>query len=161
MRLARKWKESMGLYPVEAIMRRKSSQAGFTLVELLVAVAIMAVGLLGLAQLQVTAIQTNAHSSGLVAANALAQSAIEDIVGRSPDSALFSTQVLQSANAALPGYENVQITGAGTYRVQYWTVPNYQPNLCQVWIRVQSVSGTQRPQSVTMTTLKRWRSGGA
>lgn len=143
------------------MLQHKSPQSGFSLVELLVAVAIMAIGLLGLAQLQVTAIQTNAHSSGLVAANALAQSAIEDIVGRSPDSSLFSTEVLESANAALSGYENVQVTGAGTYRVQYWTFPNYQPNLCQIWIRVQSVAGTQRPQSVTMTTLKRWRSGGA
>lgn len=140
----------------------QSSQAGFSMVELLVAVFIMAVGLLGLAELQVTAIKTNAHSSGLVAANALAQSAIEDIVGRSPDSPLFRPpQVLESANAALPGFENVSVVGAGTYRVQYWTVPEYQPNLCQIRIRVQSISGASLNQSVTMTTLKRWRSGGA
>jgi type IV pilus assembly protein PilV len=47
--------------------REKSGQAGFSLIELLVAIVILAVGLLGLAELQVTAIRANSHSQHLSA----------------------------------------------------------------------------------------------
>ena len=43
----------------------KKMQAGFTLVELLIAIVILAVGLLGLVQLQMTAIKTNSQSMTL------------------------------------------------------------------------------------------------
>ncbi len=63
----------------------KKSQAGFTLIELLVAVVILAVGLLGLAQLQVTAIKTNSQSATKTAATSLAQQAIEKILAWDAD----------------------------------------------------------------------------
>ena len=65
------------------------SQAGFTLIELLVAVVILAIGLLGLAQLQVTAIKTNAQSSTSTAATAIAQRVVEEIAAMSADHAMF------------------------------------------------------------------------
>ncbi len=46
----------------EMMPASKKIQAGFTLVELLVAIVVLAIGLLGLVQLQVTAIKTNSQS---------------------------------------------------------------------------------------------------
>ena len=57
----------------------KNSQSGFSMVEMLVAIVVLAVGLLGLAGLQLTAIKTNAHSHGLMAASSVAQLFLEDV----------------------------------------------------------------------------------
>ena len=57
----------------------KNSQSGFSLIELLVAVVILAVGLLGLAQLQVTAIKVNSQSMTSTTARALAQKVVETV----------------------------------------------------------------------------------
>ena len=57
----------------------KNSQSGFSLVEMLVAVVIIAVGLLGLAQSQVTAIKVNSQSMTSTTARALAQKVVEEI----------------------------------------------------------------------------------
>ncbi len=140
-------------------MRKKmTSQAGFTLVELLIAVVLLAVGLLGLAQLQVTAIQANSHSEGLIAANALGQEILEELVARPMGDAIFETAVDEDDNAALPGFENVVVPGAGVYRVQYWNDPSYmgRPNLSQLTIRIVNNTETKYRADLTLTTLKNW-----
>lgn len=133
--------------------QRMTSQAGFSLIELMIAIVILAVGLLGLAQLQVTAMQTTTHSAGTVGANALAQRIIEEIMSFPPDATLVTTAggqpFLGTAVANLPliyrdsrrpvgniDYSNVMITNdqlaagagqmtAGNYQVVYTTTPNY------------------------------------
>lgn len=61
--------------------KRGLKQAGYSMIELLVAVVILAVGLLGLAELQISAIKTNSKSGSIVAASAVAQMAVEEIMG--------------------------------------------------------------------------------
>ena len=58
----------------------KSTQSGFSLIELLVAMVILAVGLLGLAELQITAIKGNSKVGALMTANAVAQTALEELM---------------------------------------------------------------------------------
>jgi prepilin-type N-terminal cleavage/methylation domain-containing protein len=58
----------------------RSKQAGFSMIEMLVAVVILAVGLLGLAELQITAMRTNSKSGSIVAASTVAQMATEEIM---------------------------------------------------------------------------------
>ena len=71
----------------------KNSQSGFSLIELLVAVVILAVGLLGLAQLQVTAMRANSQTASTTAATAIAQHALEAVVAWGHnDDRLKSTQ---------------------------------------------------------------------
>ncbi len=117
----------------------KNSQSGFSLIELLLAMMILAVGLLGLAQLQITAITANAQSDSITVANALAQKAIEDIAAMSADEAIFSTAVTGATWAGSP----FTVEGAGAYNVTYDVVPNYPPatpvtGLSQITIHVAS-----------------------
>jgi len=136
----------------------KASEAGFTLVELLVSMTIMAVGLLALAEMQVVAIKTNAYSSDLFAMNALAQNAIEKIAALSSDDPLPKPPyVAEASNVVLPGFENVEVVGAGTFQVLYSTESAGIDFVSRVKIRVQNVSGASGRRPVTMTTLKRWR----
>ena len=58
----------------------RSKQAGFSMIEMLVAVVILAVGLLGLAELQITAMKSNSKSGSIVAAATVAQMATEEIM---------------------------------------------------------------------------------
>jgi type IV pilus assembly protein PilV len=133
----------------------KNSQSGFSLIELLVAVMILAVGLLGLAQLQVTAIKANSQSTAKMAATAIAQRSIEEIVAMDADNPMFSV----SGTGTFP---SVEMEGAGTYDV-IWTVVTPHDgvtNLCKVTIVVESAGNVMKvlgnmKESVTRFTLKR------
>ena len=92
----------------------KNSQSGFSLIEMLVAIVILAVGLLGLAQLQITAMKTNSQSATSVAATALAQKYVEEIAAMSADDPMFADGGTGTLNTA-----PITVEGAGTYNVTY------------------------------------------
>ncbi len=133
----------------------KKSQTGFTLVELLVAVVILAVGLLGLAQLQVTAIKTNSQSATKTAATSLAQQAIERIMAWDADDPRLDA----SGTGSFP---SVTVEGAGSYTIDWEVTTPYEgvSLLCRVDVTVQSTSdvmnvlGNQK-RIVTAHTFKR------
>ncbi|NJC89336.1 MAG: prepilin-type N-terminal cleavage/methylation domain-containing protein [Desulfuromonas sp.] len=133
----------------------KRLQSGFTIVEMLVAMVILSVGLLGLAELQVTAMKANSKSEGIMASNSLAQMALEEVMSRPPSDPLFNSAV---NNQVWGSYD---IEGSGTYNVRYDVETNYGgvTNLCLVRVRVTHATSSQftiygiRP--VTMTALKR------
>ena len=138
------------------------------MIELLVAVVILAVGLLGLAQLQVTAIKTNSQSMTSTASSALAQQIIEEVVSLDADEPLFDTMTA-SPQAWTPS--SYTMAGGGTYNVTYeveavdadgptgasaYTISN----LVLVTIRVTSTTQLQsvlgpKTRTVVATTLKR------
>jgi len=60
-------------------MRRVQNAKGFTLIEILIAVTLLSIGLLGMAGLTVGIIRGNALSSEVTAATALTQDRMEDI----------------------------------------------------------------------------------
>lgn len=70
-------------------MKVISNQKGFTLLELLIALVILAIGLLGLAGLQVAAIKGNVSGFKISTASAVAQQRIEEL------------KVMDSTSAAL------------------------------------------------------------
>jgi type IV pilus modification protein PilV len=138
----------------------KNPQSGFSLVEMLVAIMILAVGLLGLAQLQLTSIRTNSHSETMMAAGALAQRELEEVVAMSASDPWFD--MVDSTFYEKTTGSPVTVVGAGSFRVYRSVDANYQsvPNVTLVTVRVQSagnvmtVSGSQQ-RTVELTTLKR------
>ena len=136
----------------------KNSQSGFSLVELLVAIMILAVGLLGLAELQVTAIKTNVHSQGLMAASAVGQMFLEDVSSWPENDVRLDTDDtgLSDWNGGI-----VSVTGSGTFNVTYDVDADYQlvDGVTKVTVHVantQIVTVLGRGlNTVTMSTLKR------
>jgi len=144
---------------MEAMMRqRQRPQAGFSLVELLVAVVILAVGLLGLAELQITAMKTNAHSEGLIAASGVAQMFLEDVTSWSEDDARLDAD--QNGRADWNGGA-VAVAGAGTFIVTYDVDADHQgiSGVTKVTVHVANNQiGTtlgRGLKTVTMSTIKR------
>lgn len=135
-----------------------SKQAGFTLVELLVAVVILAIGLLGLAQLQVSAIKTNSHSHGLMAASNVAQLFLEDVTSWSEDDARLNVD--GTGNTDWNG-GTVSVPGSGTFNVTYDVDADHQGviGVSKVTVHVANAQiGTvlgRGLKTVTMNTLKR------
>ena len=60
--------------------RRRRHAAGFTMIELLIAITILAVGMLAVASMQVAALQTNAKASRYTEASNLAQDRMERFI---------------------------------------------------------------------------------
>jgi type IV pilus assembly protein PilV len=67
------------------------NQQGFTLAELLVALTIFAIGLLAVAGMQVTAIQTNSQANTLTAGTSFAEGVLEEVLTRPIDDPTFAS----------------------------------------------------------------------
>lgn len=78
---------------------RIMDQRGFTLLEVLIAGAILTIGLLGIAAMMITAIQANAQSRKMAVATNLAQQRIEEMKNI-PFENLFKTDPLNSNNSS-------------------------------------------------------------
>ena len=73
------------------MMKSVRNNKGFSLLELMLTLAILSVGLLGLSAMQITGAQGNAASQRITIATTLAQTGIEDFMSRSVDDAIFKT----------------------------------------------------------------------
>ena len=137
----------------------KKMQAGFTLIELLIAVVILAIGLLGLVQLQVTAIKTNSQSMTSTASKALAQKAVEEFTALDADDPIFT-------DGQIGTWGTYTTQGGGTYTIEYsveqvkvantWDVSQLFKITLTVTSTTElaSVSGNKE-REVIITTLKR------
>ena len=77
---------------------RKLDSSGFSLLELLIAVSILAIGLLAVAGLQVTAIKGNSHGNTISQATALAEDQIETIRNTDYSAISFTPNPFVEAN---------------------------------------------------------------
>lgn len=122
------------------------NESGFTLIEVLIALSIFAVGLLALASMQVTSLRGNANSQMLTAATALAEGTIEELLARSADDAEFDADAIDVELAGSP----FSLDGGGSMRAYYsidTTPPNtsgdFPTNVVRIDVRVEFGGGRQ------------------
>lgn len=110
------------------------NEQGFSLLELLIAVAILSVGLLGAAGLQATAINGNLHGNTISQATVLAQNVIEEIrdtdyeavnetnypgTENNVDGTIFNRSVLIEDNVPLNELKRITVTVSWTASRQH------------------------------------------
>lgn len=125
------------------------SNKGFTLIEVLVAITIFAIGLLGLAGMQVTAIKGGSTAQRVTTAVALADGIVENIQSRDAGDAMFDS-------AVSPAAEWPQALAIGGYTATYTVAVNTPvTGLAQIFVSVSD--DTYGGRTVTRTTIKRAR----
>jgi type IV pilus assembly protein PilV len=98
--------------------RLNPTQAGFTLVELLVAMTILAIGLLGVAGMQMTAMRENSSAHARTAATALASGILEEIRQWNAEDPRLAFD--SAANEwDFDGQPTFFVEGAGVFRATY------------------------------------------
>jgi type IV pilus assembly protein PilV len=113
------------------------NQSGFTLLEVLIAISILTVGLLGVAQMQIMGIRGNYFSGNTTAALTLAEEKMEDLLGKSyTDDSLKDDEPGNNANltsiTTIDHAENVNEDGqpvAGGFYRRIWNVADDTPIL--------------------------------
>lgn len=148
------------------IMRKRTGKNGFTLMELLIAVSLLAIGLLAVASMQTVAMNANMVSNRLTVATTLAQQVAEDVLSWNVFDPKLNTAIPMPAPTSpnytfinpSTGVASTQITipGAGTYSARYSTAPNSTViGNTQIVIIVSYSSGSAWKDLVTYTFYKR------
>ena len=133
------------------------SESGFTLLELLVAVTILALGLIATVSMQGTAIRANALAQRTTAASAVARAAMDEVISRDSSDPFFDVGLVAAPHDLDP--QSVAMTQAVqgvTYTATITVTPNATvnavvvPNLTRIDL---TVTGNDR--TITLTELKR------
>ncbi len=130
-------------------MKSVSNQKGFTLLELLIALAILSVGLLGLAGLHIAAIKGNVSGFKFSAASAVAQQRLEEIKALDTASSALSSGVHNDGNIILQG-----ITYNRSYAVSDNSPVKGTSTLTFTVTWVEPISGVTRTSRIFTRILK-------
>lgn len=140
----------------------KYAQSGFSLIEMMIAVMILAVGLLVLAELQITAIKGNSKVGSRMAADAVAQTALEEVMAATTDDALYDDIFAPSLAevttlTAWPDTPVRVLEGNGRFQINYTTEKNVggTAGMTRVNIQVDSLDFVGfGPSSATSVALR-------
>ncbi len=104
MHRKKKQKPAQSSSGIDTVGKTKINNNGFTIIEVMIAIAILSIGLLGIAKMQVTAIKGNHSSMKFTRATIIAQDQVE-ILMRSSFAAIVDSTVTDA-----DGYETVVTT---------------------------------------------------
>jgi len=90
-------------------------QAGFTLIEILIAITIFAIGMLAIAKMQMSSIQGNYNASGMSEAVTLAQGRIEQLMVLDYDHSDLLDTDTDGTNQDLVGNDGIDDVGGGNF----------------------------------------------
>lgn len=131
-----------------------NDQSGFTLLEVLVALTIFAIGLLGIAGVQVRSIDFNSGSNTRTIATGVAQGVLEQIMTRSATDNIFKSDspVMDFDLDPDPAKSALTVEGGGDY-LATWVVKANTPatNVAQITV---TVTGPKQ-RSVSLEDFKR------
>jgi type IV pilus assembly protein PilV len=118
----------------------RQGEKGFTLVEVMVALSILAFGLLTVAAMQLSGIRGNAFAAGISEGTAVSQQAVET---------LLATPYASMASG------NDTVTGSrGTVFTRTWTVTNPTPDYATVVITTTYTDKGGQQRSVSLSTVR-------
>ena len=119
--------------------RISTDEQGFTLIEILIAITVFAIGILAVGKMQITAIQGNSRANHLTEAVTLAQSKIEELISLNYNDPLLADGDLDGTNQDSndDGIDdsgndfglNDNTVGNADGSVQYQAVGNLQYNI--------------------------------
>lgn len=95
--------------------KKTSGERGFSLIEVMVAIVILTVGLLSLAQMMVLATNSNSLSGRMTSASALAKEQLE----RLKAAPFYSDPLTKTRNPVLQDGGNIDVAGGGGYAQLY------------------------------------------
>jgi type IV pilus assembly protein PilV len=131
---------------------RIRKESGYTLVELLIAMTIFAIGLISLAGMQITAIRTKASAYNLTAAAALGEGILEEILARDPSSSIFVHDSEDNRWIFPPGSLTRTIEGGGTYTATYSVLAGDPfDSICTIIVTVKDPASRR---SITLASFK-------
>ena len=121
--------------------KNKGKQAGFTLLEVMISLAILSVGLLGMASLTASIIRTTSFSNDFTTATALAQDKLEELVNTSFGSLTSNNDTVNADGSA-----------GGTY-TRTWTIAASGNNK-SIIVTVAWTSDYGTPKSISISTIR-------
>ncbi|MCD4717021.1 MAG: type IV pilus modification protein PilV [Desulfobacterales bacterium] len=132
-------------------------QSGFTLIEVLVGITILTIGLLGVAKMQISAIQGNSMSSSTSVALALAQEKMEELMTRA-----YTDAILLDSNTGndAPATNLMPITSTTDFDHDETVTTDAQGTFHRIWnIADHPLSGEDVPTMKSITIIVTWDNG--
>ena len=126
----------------------RTSEAGFTLVEAMIAIVILVFGLMAIANLFTVAASSNSVANQGTAATAMASQQIEQLRATSFDTIAAGGNVGPAVNcASLATYERCDdVPGVGRITTQ-WQITQINPNLYFIRVRSEGTGAMSRARS--------------
>lgn len=141
----------MSVSSTETAATKKRSQTGFTLIEVLIAMTILSIGILGIAQMQIMAIGGNDTAGSTTVALNLAQQQLENIINADYDDLVDANPANNAdlTSIANVDYQNVDVEGNAVDFGKYdliWNVADSTPitNVKTVVVIVSWQNGRHR-----------------
>ena len=137
---------------------KKSNQKGFSLIEILIAITVFAIGILAVGKMQIAAIKGNSFANDLTKATTLAQDRMEELIGLSYDDtdSLDDTDTddeagLDDNTTATADHNDSNNPVDGRYNI-FWNIATDHPinNTKEIRVIVRWTDrGTQKRVSIT------------